>query len=174
MDTRKPKSELCELRWLIRRDMADVLRIEAASFLWPWSEADFVRCLRQRNVIGMVARIDVWPLNDRVVGFVVYELLPATIKVLNLAVDPDARRHGVGRQIVANLTRKLSARRRSALEAVVCERSVPAQLFLRACGLRAVATLHRHFADREDDAYLFRFALPRPSAVSVDPCGGAK
>ena len=51
------------IRWMIRRDMPEVLQIEAASFEFPWLEDDFIRCLRQRNCIGMVAEYD-----DRVVG----------------------------------------------------------------------------------------------------------
>ena len=33
------------------------------SFEFPWSEEDFIRCLRQRNCIGMVAEHD-----EQVVG----------------------------------------------------------------------------------------------------------
>ena len=54
---------------MIRRDMPEVIPIETASFEFPWSEDDFVRCLRQRNCIGMVAEMD-----DQVVGFMIYEL----------------------------------------------------------------------------------------------------
>ena len=65
----KPNFSKVHIRWMIRRDMAEVLAIEADSFEYPWSEDDFIRCLRQRNVIGMVAELD-----DRIVGFMVYEL----------------------------------------------------------------------------------------------------
>ena len=46
------------MRWMIRRDMPDVLKIENANFEFAWSEDDFIRCLRQRNCIGMVAERD--------------------------------------------------------------------------------------------------------------------
>ena len=52
------------IRWMIRRDMTEALAIEADSFEFPWCENDFLRCLRQRNCIGMVAEH-----NDRIVGF---------------------------------------------------------------------------------------------------------
>ena len=58
------------IRWMIRRDMPEVLGIENQSFEFPWSGDDFVRCLRQCNCIGMVAEHE-----DRVVGFMIYELL---------------------------------------------------------------------------------------------------
>ena len=52
------------IRWMIRRDMPEVLQAEQASFEFPWTEEDFLRCLRQRNCIGMVAE-----QGEKVVGF---------------------------------------------------------------------------------------------------------
>ena len=43
------------VRWMIRRDMTEVLEIEQEAFEFPWSDDDFTRCMRQRNCIGMVA-----------------------------------------------------------------------------------------------------------------------
>ena len=40
------------IRWMIRRDMPEVLAIEHASFEYPWCEEEFLRVLRQRNCIG--------------------------------------------------------------------------------------------------------------------------
>ena len=57
------------IRWMIRRDMPAVLGIENSCFEFAWNEDDFIRCLRQRNCIGMVAEED-----EQVVGFMIYEL----------------------------------------------------------------------------------------------------
>src|SRR4030042_3656949 len=103
----KQKQQLrVHIRWMIRRDMAEVLDIESEGFEYPWCEDDFIRCLRQRNCIGMVAEHE-----DRVVGFMVYELHKARIHVLNFAVADDYRRRGVGSQMIAKLIAKLSAQR---------------------------------------------------------------
>ena len=67
--TNKHQRANSHIRWMIRRDYAEVLAIEARGFEFPWCEDDFIRCLRQRNCIGMVAERD-----DRVAGFMVYEL----------------------------------------------------------------------------------------------------
>ena len=79
-----------QIRWLIRRDMHDVLTIERASFDHPWTEEDFLCCLRQRNCIGMVAEHD-----HRIIGFMIYELHKSKLRVLNFATTPDMRRHGI-------------------------------------------------------------------------------
>lgn len=80
-----------QIRWLIRRDMEDVLRIERSSFDNPWTDDNFLKCLRQRNCIGMVAEQDF-----EIVGYMIYELHKSKIHILNFAVDPICRRVGVG------------------------------------------------------------------------------
>src|SRR5262245_23150754 len=96
------------IRWMIRRDMSEVLAIEAQCFEFPWSEEDFIRCLRQRNCIGMVAEH-----NERVVGFMIYELHKTRLHILNFAVHEQQRRRSVGSQMVKKLAAKLSPQRRS-------------------------------------------------------------
>src|SRR4051794_2179274 len=86
-------------RWMIRRDMNEVLEIENEGFEFPWSEDDFIRCLRQRNCIGMVAEHE-----DRVIGFMIYELHKARLHLLNFAVRRGLRRRGAGRQMLGKLT----------------------------------------------------------------------
>ena len=71
MSTGRAQKELVRvhIRWMIRRDMPEVLQAEQQSFEYAWTEDDFLRCLRQRNCIGMVAEHQ-----DRIVGFMIYEL----------------------------------------------------------------------------------------------------
>ena len=98
------KDAICvHIRWMIRRDMPEVLGIERQSFEFPWSEDEFVRCLRQRNCIGMVAEHD-----ERIVGFMIYELHKNRLHILNFAVRAEFRRRGVGSQMIRKLAGKLS------------------------------------------------------------------
>ena len=68
MEQAKQTQVCVHIRWMIRRDMPSVLGIEQSCFEFAWNEDDFIRCLRQRNCIGMVAEID-----DEIVGFMIYE-----------------------------------------------------------------------------------------------------
>src|SRR5436190_2514550 len=122
------------IRWMIRRDMPEVLAIENDSFEFPWCENDFLRCLRQRNCIGMVAEHD-----DRVVGFMIYELHKARLHVLNFAVGSRSRRLGIGTQMIEKLVGKLSLQRRNRILLEVRETNLAAQLFFRSSGFRAVS-----------------------------------
>jgi ribosomal-protein-alanine N-acetyltransferase len=137
------------IRWMIRRDMPEILRIEQQSFEFPWSEEDFVRCLRQRNCIGMVAESD-----ERIIGFMIYELHKSRLHILNFAVHPAIRRQGVGRQMASKLVSKLSHQRRTRILLEVRETNLAAQLFFRATGFRAVSVLRDFYEDTTEDAYL--------------------
>ena len=152
------------IRWMIRRDMPEVLATEVESFEFPWLEDDFIRCLRQRNCIGMVAEHE-----DRVVGFMIYELHKSRIHVLNFAVAEPYRRCGVGSQMIAKLIAKLSTQRRSRIILEVRETNLDAQLFFRENGFRAVSVLRSYYADTPEDAYMMQFRYRAERQAAVEP-----
>lgn len=153
------------IRWMIRRDMPEVLAIEGESFEFPWLDDDFIHCLRQRNCIGMVAEHE-----DRVVGFMIYELHKTRIHVLNFAVCEEYRRCGVGSQMIAKLSAKLSTQRRTRIILEVRETNLAAQLFFRENGFRAVSVLRSYYADTPEDAYLMQYRYrPERQVALGDP-----
>ncbi|HEX5104533.1 MAG TPA: ribosomal protein S18-alanine N-acetyltransferase [Pirellulaceae bacterium] len=147
---------------MIRRDMPEVLAIESQSFEFPWSEEDFVRCLRQRNCIGMVAEH-----NERVVGFMIYELHKNRLHILNFAVNEQLRRRRVGSQMVRKLASKLSRERRNRIMLEIRETNLAAQLFFRAAGFRAISVLRAFYEDTPEDAYLMQFRYSAAAAASA-------
>jgi len=152
------------IRWMIRRDMPEVLNIEESSFEFPWSEEDFIRCLRQRNCIGMVAEYD-----EKVVGFMIYELHKDQLHVLNFSVRPDVRRSNIGMQMVNKLTGKLSQQRRNRIVLEIRETNLAAQMFFRNLGFKAVAVLRDYYDDTVEDAYVMQYRYKGEVAQPVEP-----
>jgi ribosomal-protein-alanine N-acetyltransferase len=142
------------IRWMIRRDMPEVLQIEQDSFDYSWTEEDFLRCLRQRNCIGMVAEH-----GEKVVGFMIYELHKNKLHILNFAVCPSYRRIGIGAQMIAKLIGKLSSHRRTRISLAVRETNLGAQVFFKAQEFRAVKVLRNYYEDSGEDAYLMQFTI---------------
>lgn len=142
------------VRWMIRRDMPEVLAIENESFEFPMSEEQIVKCLRKRNVIGMVSEV-----NDRVVAYMLYELHKTRLHLASLAVARDVRRAGIGSSMVQRLQSKLSRQRRCRLTLEVRDGNLSAQLFFRSNGFRAVSVLRNHYEDTSDDAYLMEYSV---------------
>ncbi|MGH7192034.1 MAG: GNAT family N-acetyltransferase [Candidatus Saccharimonadales bacterium] len=154
------------IRWLRRRDLPDVLAIERASFAAPWSEADFDATLRRPYCFGLAAercqsqRHSQW---QSLCGYLLGAVDGKYVHLLNLAVAPDCRRRGIGSRLLSEVTERLSASGRR-LVVVLGERNVPAQLFYRAQGFRAVGVLRDFWNGTRDDAYLLEH---RPGELSA-------
>lgn len=146
---------------MIRRDMPAVLAIESSSFEFPWCEEEFIRCLRQRNCIGMVAEKD-----EEVVGFMIYELHKNRLHLLNFAVSANLRRQGVGSAMIEKLAGKLSVERRNRIMLEVRETNLEAQLFFKNFGFKAISVLRDFYEDTTEDAYLMQFRY-RPTAEEL-------
>lgn len=142
------------VRWMIRRDLPEVLEIESNCFEFPWLEEDFITCLQERNCIGMVAEYD-----ENVVGYMIYELHKKHIHILNFAVSPDCQRQSVATQLINKLINKLSVARRTELRLEIRESNLVALSFFKKMGFKAVAIIHEFYEDTNDDAYIMKYKL---------------
>ena len=146
------------VRWMICRDMPEVLQIERASYQTYWTEDDFKRELRERDVIGQVAE-----RGEMIAGFMVYRLHKTHLEIIKLAVDVIYRRSKVGSTLVSKLVAKLGTGRRRKLLVEVHEANLPAQLFFRAIGFKATRVLRNHYRDTEAgttaDAYRMEYSI---------------
>jgi len=119
--------------------------------------------LRQRNCIGMVAERD-----ERVVGFMIYELHKTRLHIMNFAVAKADRRRGVGTQMIEKLAGKLSPQRRTRILLEVRETNLAAQLFFRRHNFRAVNVLRDFYDDTTEDAYLMQYRYkPVPQEIVI-------
>ena len=57
------------IRWMIRKDLPEVLAIDMESYDLIWLEEDFTKLLRETQVIGMVAEY-----REVILGYMVYRL----------------------------------------------------------------------------------------------------
>lgn len=149
-----------DVRWLIRVDMPQILDIESESFETCWSENEFIRCLRQRNCIGIVAE-----KNDCVLGYLIYELHKDRLHVLNFAVAKAARRRGVGTAMIKTLIGKLTPTCRNRIMLEVRESNLSAQCFFRAIGFKAVLVLRDFYDDTDEDAYVMQYRVKQEAAT---------
>ncbi len=140
------------IRWMIRRDMPEVLAIEKDGFEFPRLEEDFLQCLRQRNCIGMVAEYD-----EKVAGFMIYELHKDHIYVLDFAVSKKHRCSTVGTQMVDKLVGKLSKERRNRIVIEVRETNLAAQMFFRSQGFTAIDVLRDYYDETTEDGIVFNY-----------------
>lgn len=152
------------IRWMHLGDMPAVVQIEQASFAYTWTEEQILRCWRQRNCIGLVAE-----RNEKVVGFMMYELHKAKLHATNFAVAPTCRRQGIGRQLASKLISKVFSHHRPRLTLVVRENNMRAQFFFRAMTFCVVESLPGYYEDSGEDGLLMEYRVPTTvTAEQVD------
>jgi len=138
------------IRILVPSDMPLVQAIEDECHPFPWLPEDFKAAQRQRNCIGAACEHQ----DNRVVGFMLYELEKSRIYVPKLVVAKKFRRQGIGQQMVDRLVAKIkTSTRRTRIVLEVRETNLGAQLFLSQCGFRAVSVLRNHYKDTPEDGY---------------------
>jgi ribosomal-protein-alanine N-acetyltransferase len=155
---------------MIQKDRDDVQHIEEVSFPSPWSWSDFTECLRNRNCIGMVAENH----HGRILGYMIYELQMRRLHLLNIAVYPPFRKHGIGACMVEKLVGKLNPDRRVRLTTEVGERNLDGQLFFQALGFRATQVLRKHYEETGEDAYVMEYRVGDPITQSSRPVNRVK
>jgi [ribosomal protein S18]-alanine N-acetyltransferase len=87
-----------DIRRLTYADLPQIIAIERRAFPTPWSLAMFVLELSKPSGICLVALVE-----GRVVGYLVCSRYDVVWHVMNVAVDPEYRRHGIATAMLARL-----------------------------------------------------------------------
>jgi len=152
VDKREHDRSSCSRR-VASRDVESILAIERRSFDYPWTREELEFCLEGRCLDGFVVERD-----NKVLGYLFYELRARKIRLLSCAVAESERRQGIGAALLRRLAEKLTPRR-SEIVCDVRERNVDAQLFLRSFGFRAQWVSRDYYPETHEDAYRMVYAL---------------
>ena len=130
-------------------DLPRVMEIERAAFSHPWSEEMVRRELAHEFSTVLLAT---GGATGEVQGFAVAWLVHDELHVLNVAVAPEARRHGVARAILDRV--EVQGREQGARVAMLEVRrgNAPAIALYRSRGYREVGVRPRYYAEDGEDA----------------------
>jgi [ribosomal protein S18]-alanine N-acetyltransferase len=137
-------------------DLPDLLIIEAASFVQPWSKANLLSELSKIPPTMYVTRSD--PAGP-ILGYICFWLVADEIQMLNLAVHPAYRRQGLGRTLMTFLLTR--AREEKALKVFLEVRpSNQAALGLyRSLGFEILYRRPRYYDSEGEDALVMEWPL---------------
>lgn len=141
------------VRQATREDLVAIHAIEATSFPDPWSLESFEESLADATDTLTVAL-----RADAVVGYAVLRVLGPEAELLNLAVHPAHRRHGVADALLADALRRIDAGTRATVHLEVREGNLAAQALYRRHGFLPVGRRRGYYADPPEDALLMRRA----------------
>jgi ribosomal-protein-alanine N-acetyltransferase len=144
--------------WRIRRaaatDAERLLPIERRCFSDPWSVAAFEEILRSPLGLGYVAE-----RGGEIKGYLLARAVAGEGEILNLAVAPEARRHGLGGRLLEAGIDALAAAGAREVFLEVREQNVAALQLYQRRGFRPVGLRARYYRNPVEDAIVLRLAL---------------
>ncbi len=146
-------------------DLPQVMAVERRAFTTPWSLAMFVLELSKPSGICLAAWRD-----GRIVGYVVCSRYDTVWHVMNVAVDPSARRAGVATGMLDTLLAEI-ADPRARLTLEVRRSNAAAIALYERFGFRSAGTRRRYYQDNGEDA-LIMWRTPATLAGTLDDVPG--
>ncbi len=141
------------IRRLAYADLPQVIAIERRAFPTPWSLAMFVLELSKSSGVCLAATVE-----GRVTGYVVCSRYADVWHVMNVAVDPDHRRRGLGRALLEHLLGEVGED--AALTLEVRRTNTAAMRLYERLGFRPAGIRRRYYQDNGEDALVMWRNLP--------------
>jgi len=147
--------------WRIRRaqpaDAGRLVPLERRCFSDPWSAAAFDELLRFPLTVALVAE-----RGSEVTGYLIARAVGEEAEVLNLAVAPEERRHGLGARLLEAALAQLEAAGVREVWLEVRETNRAAQNLYQRRGFAAVGRRPRYYKNPREDALVYRLRLEAP------------
>jgi ribosomal-protein-alanine N-acetyltransferase len=152
-----------ELRDAIARDLARIVEIERVAYTTPWSLKSFERELTLPFSRTVVASIKVAPEDSswsgELVGFLCRWLVADECHILNIAVDPAHRRHGVGYHMLSSAIAEAASKQATCVTLEVRRANFAARQLYRKLKFEE-RRLRKHYYGPGEDAIVMELQLP--------------
>jgi [ribosomal protein S18]-alanine N-acetyltransferase len=149
-------TEPVTIRPLGYSDLPQVIAIERRSFPTPWSLAMFVLELSKPSGVCLAAVEE-----QTMVGYLVCSRYDQVWHLMNIAVDPAARRRGLATGLLAAMLERAGPEEPYTLE--VRTSNAPAIALYERFGFRSAGTRPRYYRDTGEDAMIMWRTAEMPS-----------
>jgi ribosomal-protein-alanine N-acetyltransferase len=156
-----------DVRRLVYADLPQVIAIERRAFPTPWSLAMFVLELSKPSGICLTAMID-----RRMVGYLICSRYDTVWHIMNIAVDPERWRQGIGSALLADLYDRVGDDRARFTLEVRRSNGAAIRLYERD-GFRAAGLRRRYYQDNGEDAVIM-WRTPATLAGSLEDVPNAR
>ncbi|MDZ4674763.1 MAG: ribosomal protein S18-alanine N-acetyltransferase [Gemmatimonadota bacterium] len=141
----------CQIRTAHPADAPLLGLIERACFADPWTDRSLVEAIGSGQGISLLATNQ-----DGVVGYLLARHAGGSGEILNLAVAPEGRRRGVGRDLLEEALRQLSELEAAQVFLEVRGSNAAALALYQGRGFRIVGSRRGYYRLPEEDALVLR------------------
>ncbi|MBR2782107.1 MAG: ribosomal protein S18-alanine N-acetyltransferase [Oscillospiraceae bacterium] len=143
-----------KIRPMCREDIPEVAELDEMCFSVPWSAASLEGELDNELADWLVADLD-----GTIAGYVGAQTVLDEADLMNLAVHPELRRHGVAKALLTSLMLRLYDRGARSLTLDARVGNVPAVALYRSLGFEVAGRRKNYYEKPKEDAYIFRREL---------------
>jgi [ribosomal protein S18]-alanine N-acetyltransferase len=135
-------------------DLDEVMIIERTSYRFPWSTGFFLQELQVACARSIIAEVD-----NRIVGYILFWLLPGMVDVHNIATHVEFRRRGIARLLMMKVL--VAAQQQSAARVTleVRKSNLPAQRLYESLGFVTSGLRKGYYSDDGEDALAMTLEL---------------
>lgn len=145
---------MIEIKTMTEDHVPQIAEIEKLCFSDPWSEKSVAFELSNRLSLWLVA-LD----GDTVAGYVGSQSVLDEADMMNVAVHPDYRRQGIGRDLVLTLTEALQKKGIRGLMLEVRQSNAPAIALYEKLGFQQVGLRPNYYRNPKENALILRKEL---------------
>lgn len=135
-------------------DINEVMAIERTAYRYPWSERFFLQEIGVQCARSVLAEV-----NGKIVGYVLYWLLPDEVDIHNIAVHREFRRMGIGSRLLDHAIRAARARASVRVTLEVRKSNSVAQKLYLSQGFTVTGERRGYYSDDGEDALLMSLNL---------------
>lgn len=135
-------------------DLDEVMAIERTSFRHPWSANFFLEELQVACARSILAQV-----TGKIVGYVLFWLLPEEIDIHNIAVHPQFRRQGIGQTLLRQVVEQARRRDSSRVTLEVRISNIGAQKLYESVGFTSQGLRKGYYSDDGEDALIMALQL---------------
>lgn len=133
------------------QQVPQVAALERRCFSDPWSENSVASELENPLSLWLVA-MD----GERLAGYVGSQTVLGESDMMNVAVDEDYRRQGIGKMLIEALVEQLKARESHCLTLEVRDSNAPARSLYASLGFSEVGRRKNYYRNPREDARILR------------------
>lgn len=142
---------MIEIQIMNESHVVQVAELEKVCFSSPWSENSIRSELTNPLSFWLVA-----VENGKLLGYVGSQSVMDEADMMNVAVEPNSRRRGIGRQLVEALVRVLAEKQVHSLTLEVRASNEPAKALYEQLGFLQIGRRPNYYRNPKEDALILR------------------